>query len=121
VVGVLTNPLEFRHCWCLAKRHQQYLPFFFSLLSFSLDEKETKNQDHQKLPTRLARRTARISDVSEVRPRSPQFKHLFIVDPSLRGTACPAKAGKQSLCHCWCLIKAAPTIFILFFFFFLFP
>jgi hypothetical protein len=32
-----------------AKRHQQYLPFFFSLLSFSLDEKETKNQDKKEL------------------------------------------------------------------------
>jgi hypothetical protein len=40
-------------------------------------------------------------------PRSPQFKHLFIVDPSLRGT-------KQSLCHCWCFSKASPTIFILY-------
>jgi hypothetical protein len=34
--------------------------FIFFLLSFSLDEKETKNQDNKNLPTHKARSTARF-------------------------------------------------------------
>jgi hypothetical protein len=59
VVGVLTNPHNFAIVDVLAKRHQQYL-FYFFLLSFSLDEKETKNQDNKNLPSHKARSTARF-------------------------------------------------------------
>jgi len=52
--------------------------FFFFIL-FPLLKKYAKKLDHQKLPSRMAKSTARFSDVSEVSPRSPNNKHLYFV------------------------------------------
>jgi hypothetical protein len=70
VVGVLTNPLS--PLLVFKQSGTNNIDFLFFLLSFSIAEKETKKLDHQKLPTRLARRTARMM----VSPRSPLFRLL---------------------------------------------
>ncbi len=75
LVGENTNHRQInvkRHTAVCLYRHQQYL-FYFFLLSFSLDEKETKNQDKKELQ-RSRPKLARSRCIGIVSPRSPLFK-----------------------------------------------